>query len=223
MDIWDNWRSLLFWLLVCCMLQDYCIIRILSSLHILRFCAVFQRCCLWFLMMQLLYLQCWLAGAWKLWKSDFQLRSFLFHCVSVSQRDFQFFHLCSIYASFLPVRAPPQFVSHPHKSPTSNPSPSPCVPSSLLLAPVFICQLTANPCPTPPRLYLFSRARALPNNHHHPTQTSWSPCVTRIHCRDFSIFSYFRPQAVPEYFRFVYSEFLLPPSPSRWMMSAHSK
>ena len=51
-------------------------------------------------------------------------------------RDFQFFHLCSIYASFLPVRAPPQFVSHPHKSPTSNPSPSPCVP---LLPPPRAC------------------------------------------------------------------------------------
>ena len=63
----------------------------------------------------------------------------------------------------------------PINLPLQIPPQAPVSPSSLLLAPVFICQLTANPCPTPPRLYLFSRARALPDNHHLPTHTPGHP------------------------------------------------
>ena len=86
--------------------------------------------------------------------------------------DFQFFHLCSIYASFLPVRVLPQFVFPAHKSPTSsNPKPSPSCPpppACALPSPVFICQLSANPCPTPPRRHFYLFSRALQNNHPHP-------------------------------------------------------
>ena len=72
-------------------------------------------------------------------------QSWVFPCV-------QFFHLCSIYASFLPVRTYlcPSICLQPHKSPNFKSLGCPAVPQ---LLPVFICQLTANPH----RLYLFSK------------------------------------------------------------------
>ena len=128
-------------------------------------------------------------------------QSWLFPCV-------QFFHLCSIYASFLPVRTYlcPSICLQPHKSPNFKSLGCPAVPQ---LLPVFICQLTANPH----RLYLFSKIMMFSKLLLLYVTSSCVICFMHASMSlSILIFAYFQPRAVAEYFLFVYSEFLLLPS-----------
>ena len=71
----------------------------------------------------------------------------------------------SLNLSFPPINLP----QVQNKSPTSsNPKPSPSCPPACAFSPVFICQLSANPSPTPPRRHFYLFSRALQNNHPHP-------------------------------------------------------